>query len=210
MTIGSLGLGLLALQGASTLQTRRLRAELERVRQMMDGGRLAVAREKLVSLAQHWPADGDVLFLLGRCEETLGRPDRALDAWGRIPVSSPEFARGAESRGSLLINQGQFAPAETLLFDSVRRVRETDRYPLLRALARLLRLEGRYGDVSDVLTAAWLHAPDRSQMLTELWQNDNEPVPVDGWKALLDAADQSDDRVWLGKARHAILTDRFD
>ena len=210
LTIGVVGLGLLATMAASKIQAQRLHAELAQVQRMMDKGRLAVARKRLAELAKRWPSDGQVWLLLGQCEEMLGRPDRALAAWGRVPVSDPNFVRAAESHGSLLINQGRFAPAETVLLDALRKAPETNRYPLLRALARLLRLEGRYVDVSEVLTAAWSHAPEPSEVLQDLWQNDTEPVPVDGWKVFLDEADQNDDRVWLGKARHAILTGRFD
>src|SRR5262249_40432149 len=103
-----------------------------------------------------------------------------------------------------------FAPGETLLFDALRNSPSANRYPLLRAVARLLRLEGRSVDVSEALTAAWPHAPEPSAVLQDLWQNDTEPFPVDGWKVFLDDADQDDDRVWLGKAHHAVATDRFD
>ena len=51
--------------------------------------------------------------------------------------------------------------------------------------------------------------PNPSKLLQELWQNDTEPVPVDAWKVFLDAAANEDDRVWLGRARHAVLTGRF-
>ncbi len=210
LAIGVLGLGLLGTSAASKIQAQRLQARLKNVQHKMDQGRLAVAYKELADLAQHWPGDGQILYLLGRCEELLGRPHRALAAWGQIPVSDPEFVRAAESQGALLINQGRFAPAETLLLDAVRKVPEINLYPLLRALARLFRLEGRSADVHDILTATWLHAPEPSEVLKDLWQNDTEPVPVDGWKVLLDEADQKDDRVWLGKARHAILTGHFD
>jgi tetratricopeptide (TPR) repeat protein len=210
LTIGVLGLGLLATKAASNRRAQRLHAELVQVQQLMDKGRLAVARKTLADLAQRWPSDGHVWLLLGNCEEMLGRPDRALAAWERVPVSNPNFVRAAESQGSVLINQGRFGPAETLLLNALRRAPETNRYPVLRALARLLRLEGRSVDVSEVLTAAWSHAPEPSDVLQDLWQNDTEPVPVNGWKVFLDEADQNDDRVWLGKARHALLTGRFD
>jgi tetratricopeptide (TPR) repeat protein len=210
LTIVVLGSGLLTIGVAGKIQAQRLQAELAQVRQMMDRGRPAAAYKKLADLAQHRPGDGQVLFLLGHCEELLGRPDRALAAWAQVPVSDPNYARAAESQGAVLINQGRFAPAEVLLLDALRKAPETDRYPVLRGLGRLLRLEGRYRDVSDVLTAAWSLAPEPSEVLQELWRNDTEPVPVDGWKVFLDEADQQDDRVWLGKARHAILTGRFD
>src|SRR5262249_19308801 len=86
---------------------------------------------------------------------------------------------------------------------------DADRYPLLRTIARVFRLEGRYIEASEVLVAEWGRAPNPSELLQELWQNDTEPVPVDAWKLLLDAAANQDDRVWLGRARHAVLTLRF-
>jgi hypothetical protein len=152
LTIGVLGLGLLATKAASNIQAQRLRGKLGQVQQMIDKGRLAAAREKPVDLARKWPSDGQVLLLLGNCEEMLERPDRALAAWKRVPVSNTNFVRAAESRGSLLINRGHFAAAGSLLLDSRRKAPENSRHPLLRALARLLRLERRYVDVSEVLS----------------------------------------------------------
>ena len=73
------------------------------------------------------------------------------------------FVRAAESQGSLLINLGRYAPAESLLLEALTAAPDTDRYPLLRTLARLFRLEGRYAEVSDVLVAAWAGAPDPSR-----------------------------------------------
>ncbi len=205
-----LGLGYLVTRAATHVQARRLRTELAQIQPMLDAGRVAAAREKLLNEARHWPRDGEVLFLLGQCEERLGRPDRAIAAWEQIAVSDANFVRAVESQASLLINQGRFAPAEARLVDALRSTTEAMRYPLLRALARVLRLEGRFTDVGEVLTAAWLHSPEPSEVLQDVWQNDTEPIPVDGWKVLLDKADQDDDRVWLGRARHALLTGRFD
>ena len=204
-----LGLGLLGMMAANHIQARRLHTELVQVRQLMDKGRLAAARNTLADLTRRWPRGGQGLLLLGQCEELLGRPDRALAAWSQVPVSDPDFVRAVEARGSLLINQGRFAPAESILLDALDKAPKTGRYPLLRALARLLRLEGRYHVVSEALTAAWSHAPEPSELLQDLWQNDTEPVPVDGWKVFLDSADKNDDRVWLGKGRHALLTGQF-
>src|SRR5262249_43107225 len=112
-------------------------------------------------------------------------------------------------QGSLLIDQGRYAPAESLLLKALGTAPEADVYPLLRTIARLFRLEGRYAEVSQVLVASWGRAPNPSELLQNLWQSDIEPVPVDAWKRLLDAADDQDDRVWLGRARHALLTGRF-
>src|SRR5262245_16651177 len=208
-----LGAGVLGLAVAGTMaemmQARHLRAELGGVQRAMAAGRWAAARKDLTDLAGRWPGRGEVLFLLGRCEEALGKPERALAAWVRIPARDESYARAAEWRGSVLINLGRYAPAESCLLQAVEQAPAADRYHPLRALARLLRLEGRYAEVSEVLMAAWAGAPDPSELLEDLWQNDTEPVPVDAWKVFLDKADPADDRVRLGRARYAIVTGRF-
>jgi enediyne biosynthesis protein E4 len=205
----AVAVALLAAVTASKIQARRLRAELEQVQQSMAKGRAGVARKRLADLVERWPRNGEVLLLLGQCEQALGRPDQAIAAWALVPASDSKFVRAAESQGSLLINVGRYARAESVLFSALESAPEADRYPLLRTIARLLRLEGRYAEVSDVLVASWGCAPDPSKLLKELWQNDTEAVPVDAWKVFLDAADAQDDRVWLGRARHALLTGRF-
>jgi tetratricopeptide (TPR) repeat protein len=202
-------LAILGTMAAGRVQARRLRAGLEQVHQAMAEGRFGHARRNLTDLARRWPGEGEVLFLLGRCEEALGHSERALAAWERVPASDASYPRAVESRGSLLINLGRYAPAESCLLEALGRARAADRPALLRAITRLFRLEGRYIEVSSALTAAWAGAPDPSELLQDLWQNDTEAVPVDGWKVFLDAADSQDDRVWLGRARHAILTGRY-
>jgi len=204
----ALGLALLAAI-ASKMQVRRLRAELEQVRQAMGKGRLSLARKRLADLAERWPRNGAILVLLGECEKGLGQPDRALAAWALVPDSDSNFVRAVEWEGSLLLELGRYAPAESLLLTALGKAPATDRYPVLHTLARLFRLEGRYVEVSEVLVAAWGSAPDPSDLLKDLWQSDTEPVPVDAWKLLLDAAANQDDRVWLGRARLAVLTARF-
>src|SRR6185312_7166800 len=176
----------------------------------MAEGRWGSARKELTDLDRRWPDKGEVLYLLGRCEEALERPDRALAAWERIPADDASYPRAVESRASVLMNLGRFAPAESYLLESLRVTATADRYSLLRALTRLFRLEGRSPDASDALIAAWVGAPDPGELLQDLWKHDTEPVPVEGWKVLLDAADPKDDRAWLGRARHAILTGQLE
>jgi len=209
LALGVLGLAVVATIAGFTIQERRFRSELEQARQTMGRGRLGVARNNLVKLVERRPRNGEVLFLLGQCEEGLRRPEQALAAWREIPASDSNFAQAAESYASLLINLGRYGPAESFLKKGLREASHSDPYPLLRAFARVLRLEGRYRDVSEALIAAWVTAPDQGELLQDLWQNDTEPVPVDSWKLFLDSADDQDDRVWLGRARHALLTARL-
>jgi tetratricopeptide (TPR) repeat protein len=208
--LGLLGLVLLGTMASGMIQARRLRAERDRVQRAIASGRWASARKDLTDLARRRPGDGEVLFLLGRCEEALGKPERALVAWERIPGGDDNYPRAAESRASVLMNLGRYAAAESCLLEALAQAPSADRNPLLRAFARLLRLEGRYEEASEAMIAAWPGAPDPGELLQDLWQNDTEPAPVEGWKVFLDAADPGDDRVWLGRARHAILTGRFD
>jgi len=208
--LGVLVLAFLAMVAINQVRARQLRAELDQVRQAMDEGRLGPARQSLADLAGRWPRHGEVLLLLGQCEEAIGRADRALAAWAQIPAADPNFARAAESQGHVLINQGRYAPAEALLLKALGQTPQAERYRLLRTIARLFRLEGRFGEVSEALTAAWASAPDPAGPLQDLWYNDTEPVRVEAWKGFLDAADDRDDRVWLGRGRHALMTGRFD
>jgi tetratricopeptide (TPR) repeat protein len=202
---GVLGLALLGTMAFGMIQARRLRAEVERAQQAMDAGRWAAARKDLTDLARRWPHKGDILLRLGRCEEALGQPERALAAWERIPTRDESYPRAAESRAAVLMNHGRYAPAESCLLAALDEAPPADRYPLLRGFARLLRLEGRYAEVGEALTAAWASAPDPGALLEDLWQSDTDAAPVDAWKVFLDSADPRDDRVWLGRARHAIV-----
>jgi tetratricopeptide (TPR) repeat protein len=203
---GALALAILGAMAAGRVQARRLRSGLEQVHQAMAEGRFGPARRGLTDLARRWPGESEVFFLLGRCEEALGHPERALAAWERIPAWDASYPRAAESRGAVLMNRGRFAAAESCLLGALKDTPPGQRYPLLRAMARLLRLEGRSLEVSEALTAAWPGAPDPIELLQDLWRNDTEPVPIEGWKVLLEAADPQDQRVWLGRARQAIRT----
>src|SRR5579885_3526049 len=174
---GVFGLVLAGTMAVGMIQAHRLQVDLERVGHEMDAGRWSSARKELTELARRWPAKGEVFYLLGRCEEALDRPERALAAWERIPSDDPSYPRAAESTGSVLMNLGRYAPAESCLLAALRVAAPAARHPLLRALARLLRLEGRALDVSDAVTAAWVGAPDPGEVLQDLWKQETEPVP---------------------------------
>ncbi|WP_435008291.1 FG-GAP-like repeat-containing protein [Tundrisphaera lichenicola] len=207
---GALGLATWTAREVGKARERQLRAGVEEARREMSSGRLAEARAKLTALAGQWPDRGDVLLPLGQSEEALGHPEQALKAWEQVPASDPNYVPAVESLASVRINLGRFTPAESLLIKALREVPASDRYPLIRALARLLRMEGRFAEIGQVLIAGWGCAPNPSELLQDLWQNDTEPVAVDAWKLFLDAADDQDDRVWLGRAHHALESGRLD
>ncbi len=129
---------------------------------------------------------------------------------GRVPRSSPSYARAALLGATLLINTGKYAPSERILIEALAAPIGAERYDLERALSRLYRFEGRLDDVRRVLRASWCRSPSPGAVLRELWLLDHSPTPVEAWLRALESADLEDDRVWLGKANHAILTGRFD
>ena len=59
-------------------------------------------------------------FLLGACEQALGRPDAALAAWSRVPADSPFAGHAAMLRVRLLLKRDRFAAAEELLPAALR------------------------------------------------------------------------------------------
>jgi tetratricopeptide (TPR) repeat protein len=209
-------LGLVVVLAAAAFEAHlrssrsRHRTELEQVRQTMARGRYAAARRSLAELSASWPGSGEVALLLGQCDEALGEADRAIQAWERIPSGDPSFPQAAEARGHLLINLGRYRQAETFLLPAAGDAPPAGRALILRTLARLFRVQGRMLDVHDALVAAWQSTADPAPLLKELWQNDSEPLPAEGWKLMLDRADGQDDRVWLARCRHAIVTARYD
>src|SRR5436305_633237 len=143
---GALVLGLLVAAsslgaGAAWLRARSRRLELAQVREAIDAKRFGVAGERLARLADHWPADGEVLLLLGECELARGRREAALAAWARVPPASPSFARAALLRATHLINMGKYTPAEEVLLTALAReaTGPAQRYELERALSRVYR-----------------------------------------------------------------------
>jgi tetratricopeptide (TPR) repeat protein len=195
--------------GALVVHQRSLRAELEQARDALAAGRIGVAHARLVALADRWTGDGEVYLLLG--EAKLARNERmdALEAWSRVPETSPFFGRAALLRATHLINIGRYTPAEDVLRVAIKNPPAALQYDLERALSRVYAFEGRFGDFRRVLRAVWSRSPNPAGVLKELWTNDHSPMPVEAMKRALDAADEDDDRVWLGRANQAILTGRF-
>jgi thioredoxin-like negative regulator of GroEL len=212
---GVLGLGLAlaaAAVGSSAvwLRARSRRLELEQARQAMADQRFSAARERLLRIAGQWPDDGEVLLLLGECELGRGRAEDALAVWAKVPRASASFAQAALLLATHSMNRGKYTPAEKALVAAMARPDGSLRYDLERALSRLYRFEGRLDDVRRVLRASWCRSPDPAGVLKELWLLDHSPMPVEAIERFLGVADADDDRVWLGRAHHAILTGRFD
>src|SRR5262249_10386865 len=130
-------------------------------------------------------------------------------AWAKVPPTSPSFALAARYRASNLIHLGRYAPAEEVLLQALAQPRSPGSHDLERELIQLHRFEGRFEDMRRVLRGSWCRSADPVGVLKELWMLDHGPVPVEAWQIALDQADNADDRVWLGRANHAILTGCF-
>jgi len=208
----AIGLGLFTLSlaaGAYVIRDRSRRAILEDARQAIGDGRFAVAQKQLSRLGPAWTGSGEVDLLLGECELGRGQRERAIEAWARVPSSSPFFGRAALLRATHLLNSGRYRPAEEILIEALKSADDSTRYSLEHELCRVYRFEGRFDDVRRVIRASWCRSPDPAPGLRELWLLDHSPMPVESWKRALESADDDDDRVWLGRANSAILTGRF-
>ena len=152
-------------------------------------------------------------FLLGACEQALGRPDAALAAWSRVPTDSSFAGNAAMFRVRLLMKRDQFALAEELLPVALQasgqhavEARET--------LVHLLNLEGRFAEVRALVQEGWDTYPDRFGLLRQLATLDSiNPNPIETIRPELEKAavnSPDDDRIWLGRANLGIRTGEFD
>src|SRR5262249_27962144 len=178
----------------------------------IDSGAVAEARRLLAAAAAHWPGEGELCFLLGACEQALGRPDAAEAAWARVPADSPFAGHAAMLRVRLLMKRDRFAAAEELLPIALRASGQ-HAVEAREMLVHLLELEGRFEELRTVVQDGWDSYPDRFGLLRELATLASiVPVPIEEiWPALERAAQNSpdDDRIWLGRANLAIRTGEF-
>ena len=208
------GLGLLIVASATGsgtlwLRERSRRLELAEAREAMNANRYGVAQQRLERLAQRWAKDGEVLVLVGECQAARGRRADALATWAKVPPTSPFFDGASLRRATHLINSGRYAPAEVILEEALAQPPRPGRFDLERALSRLYRFEGRQDDVRRVDRATWSRFPDPARVLKALYMLDYSPLPAESLQLALEKADDDDDRVWLGRANHALATGRL-
>jgi tetratricopeptide (TPR) repeat protein len=206
------GLVLAAWGTARGVDFWRYRSSIEQAKARIAAGSPADARQILAQAAARWPGRGEAEFLLGACEQALGRPEAAEAAWSRVPRISPFAGHAAMLRARFLVKHDRFAAAEELLPVALTapgqhaiEARET--------LVVLLKLEGRFDELRTVVQDGWDSYPDRFGLLRQLANLDSlVPVPIEKiWPALEKAATNSpdDDRIWLGRANLAIRTGEF-
>jgi len=180
-----------ALSGHSTLEARRLLAEV----------------------TTSWPSDDEAAFLLGACEQSLGRPEAAAVAYARIPASSAFAAHAAMFRAKILLGRDSVAEAEPLLLMAM-----LGRGPIAlearKTLVNLFKMEGRFDEARTLVLGASDFYPDPGGLLREAETlGSNNPSAIEATRLALERASKNapdDDRIWLGWANLAIRTGRFE
>ncbi len=209
-----LGTGLLALGwGAWWIRAeRRFQTGLEDARARIASGQLETARLWLAEQSARRPKHAEAAYLLGICEEAAGRPEAALSAWARVPLSSRWGSNAAVARARLLIHGlGRFADAEAVLTAAWAGL--GPRGAELRSLStQLFYWEGRLDEIRRLRQEAWNTSSDQAGDLRSLWLIDSSVLMMDQVRATVEQAARKapdDDRVWLARANLALLSGQF-
>lgn len=193
-------------------QNRRFAQSLSEAREALLDGRLATARRQLSELADDRPTHGETLYLLGLCEQQLGNPSRAEEAWQRIPANSPDLGPALVQWAEIEQQRGRLAEAEERLLDATA-IAGPHR-PIARwELVRLLRPQGRFDEARRIFLDGFDEHPEPIEALKVLYWLDVDPFPVETVRRDLTEAHRlapDDDRVWLGLAHLATRSGRFD
>ena len=208
----AIGLSAVGL-GAWAADAWRLRADWRQARAEVAAGKYATALPRLMRLANRWPTDGEVLYHLGSCELALGRREKAVDVFSRVPRDSPFAGRAAVMRARQALQGHRLAVAEELMplalgDDGPHAVeaRET--------LIHMFKLQGRYDEARRLVREGWTRYPDRVGTLQELARLDTPtPIKIEKVRPTLETAYRAapeDDRIWLGWANLAIRTGQFE
>ncbi len=182
----------------------QVRAGLAWARGRMEVKQYAAARDRLARLSASWPRQGEVDYLLGECEASLGRPEAALAAWARVQPGSPAFALAVLARGRALLSLGRLTEAETALVAAARGAGVVG-VKARWSWAQLLLWEGRsdearrlFEEIARIGTFG-----DQAAALRERWRLDSVVIAAEEVQPMLDRAASAapdDDRVWLARA----------
>ncbi len=169
----------------------------------------AAAPRCLIAITNQRTGRDEGNYRLGLCEEILGHFDTALAVLSRIPAGSLPASRVALVRARLMMNTGRFAPAEALLLPILRE-RGLEAEQARNALQLLYHVEGRTGEIRELIEQSWASSDDAASLLKKLYLLDHSAFPVDRVRKTLENADSTDDRVWLGKANLAAWNGQFE
>jgi tetratricopeptide (TPR) repeat protein len=210
----SLGIAALsaAWGAAHGVEAWRINTALHEAKSQIAAGSPSAARLVLARAAAHWPRQGEIQFLLGACEQSLGQLQAAEQAWSRVPRESPYAGHAAMLRVRLLLKRDRLAAAEDLLPTALR-APGAHGIEALETLVALLRLQGRFEEIRPLIHNAWNTYPDQLGLLKQLAHLESiNPVPIERIRPGLEKAAQNspdDDRIWLGRANLAIRTGEF-
>jgi enediyne biosynthesis protein E4 len=187
---------------------RSWRIELNEAKREVAGGQYQRARQRLIGLCKRRPTASEAIYPLGLCEEMLAQYGTVLTTLSRIPANDAFAKKATLARGRVLMNTGQFAPAEDLL-SKLLDDRGLEGEQARQALLLLYHIQSRPSDLRDLTIASWTGAPEPATVLRKLYLLDHSAFPIDHVTKSLATADPNDDRVWLGKANLAAWTGRF-
>ena len=164
---------------AEARSVARYRAGIAEAKEAVLDGSVASARRRLQEVAGRWPGRGEAEFLLGACEQSLGRLDAARDAWERVPAES-EFGPNAALMLARLALQGhRMAEAERVLPRAIEARGDHGRQAR-EILLRLYKLQGRYEEARRLVRDGWDSDPDRVGSIQELFRLDSsDPMPLE-------------------------------
>ena len=194
------------------VQTWQFHTELRYARRDLNSRQFAVARARLARLAQRWPGQGEVEYLLGACEMAKGHKEAAMAAWSRVPDQAPEAPLASLSRGRLALETGRYGLAETCL-DRASRGGGDLANEARRLLAHMYWITGRHDEYRSFLRQQFDQTRDPIETLSLLWSLDHEPYPIEGMRQTLEKARlvaPADDRVWLALADLATRSGHLD
>ncbi|QEH32841.1 hypothetical protein OJF2_13250 [Aquisphaera giovannonii] len=204
----------IGLCGWRAVDVRRYRSGLAEAQADLDGGRFALAANKLTALVTWKPGSDEAWYLLGTCEAARGRDEAAEAAWSHIAPGSPFAPRAIQGRLQIEAGAGRLARAEDLVLRALADPR-IDGASLPILLSPIYCQEGRLEETLGLLEARWKALDAKGEGASEAAVNlvrahaglRLNPVPR---QAIRDAMDQAaalapgDDRIWLGRANLAI------
>jgi enediyne biosynthesis protein E4 len=209
MVIVALGCcGILCL-GLLVYAQWRFRRNFLAAKNAFDARRYDDAVERFSRLARIRPGSGEVGYWLGMSESLAGRPDVALDTWGRVPEEAHEAAMANLARARLAIDLGRYGLAEQCL----KRTKSVAGDESWRLLCQINWITGRHDAYRRLLQRAAEQTNDPSDILRSLWKMDHDPYQVDAVTQLLTKVKQSagdDDRLWLAFSELETQMGRFD
>ncbi len=199
--------------GVRTLDSWRLESCLRAAKKAIGARSPETARRLLEDASRRWPREGEIAFLLGACEMSLGRPESATEAWSRVPADSPFAPHAALYRARLVLRQDRFAEAEGLL-ETAMKGGGAHQIEARETLVNLYKLQGRFDEARALVLGAWGQYPNPGGLIKELETlSSNRPVGLDVVHSALEKASRNapdDDRIWLGWANLAARSGKFD